>query len=802
MKKLSVVIASILAAPSFANAQTDGGLEEIVVTAQRREQNLQEVPISVSAFSSEQLERQNIRGATDYLALTPNVTFSEDAQSGARGINVSIRGVNNLVTGENAFVNSVGNYLDEFSIASVPSGVANPLLIDMERVEVLRGPQGTYFGRNSLGGALNLTTKAPTDEVEGELALGLESYEDAGEMYSVTGIFNAPVSDAFKLRGVVYYEDSSGLVENIGPGTDDSGHEWLDLRLRAAWDMTEATSLNLTLMYSDQDQGTDENVPSGIMDLDTTDTFGVSGITAFDPGTGFFPDNQSKLSHDLDEKNESETTVAIANLRHEISDDLVFKAVAGVIDTEQFRVFDNDLIGNLDLLKRTNDYEGNSWSIEARFEGTGERFDWVIGALYAEDHQEQSNNVAVSSDPTATITRDGVTYGFLPPFPEGLGLARGTKDFQFDSLAVFADLTWHVTEQLELIAGARYTSDDVTREYVFSGIAPSCGCGPGDPAFFPSFVNFLRPAATGDESFDDVSPRVGLRFAWSDTGSVYATVSKGYKAGGTSVGNDTNNNNAPLSIPFEEETLWNYEVGIKTELLDRRLRINAAVFYMDWENLQVEAFRFLTPGDLSSNFEQTVNVDAEQKGIEIEVTAAPTDRLTLGMALGYLDSEITDEPVCDPVLNFGPTCIQLTGGFAVTAIGLDMPKAPELTANAFAEYRFPIGSTESWLRGEFVHRDSMYSDMEGLTNQQTRGPSPNAGLIRVVGPDEFPYKVPEYDVFNLRAGIDWERFGVTAYVLNVADEEYYTGTQENFGLSGIRLRPHPRTFGAQFSFKF
>ena len=151
-------------------------------------------------------------------------------------------------------------------------------------------------------------------------------------MYNVTGIFNAPLSDAFKVRAVAFYEDSDGLVENIGPGTSDSGHEWLDLRLRAVWELSDATSLGFTVIYSDQDQGTDENVPSGIVDLDTIDTFGFQPGIGFDPGTGFWPDNQNKLSHDLDESNELETTIAIANLRHEISDGLTFKAVAGLID--------------------------------------------------------------------------------------------------------------------------------------------------------------------------------------------------------------------------------------------------------------------------------------------------------------------------------------------------------------------------------------------------------------------------------------------------------------------------------------
>ena len=180
---------------------------------------------------------------------------------------------------------------------------------------------------------------------------------------------------------------------------------------------------------------------------------------------------------------------------HEISDSLTFKAVAGLIDASQTRLFDNDLIGNLDVLKRTNDYEGDSWSIEARLESESESVDWVIGALYAEDQQEQFNDVAVSSDPTATF--NGV--GFLPPFPEGLGLARNTKNFEVESLAVFADATWHVTDSLDLIAGARYTQDDVLNERTSFGIAPTCNCGPPDPGFFPSFVNF--DASAGERRY-------------------------------------------------------------------------------------------------------------------------------------------------------------------------------------------------------------------------------------------------------------------------------------------------------------
>jgi iron complex outermembrane receptor protein len=545
-------------------------------------------------------------------------------------------------------------------------------------------------------------------------------------------------------------------------------------------------------------------VPSGYTDLDTIDTFGYQPGTAFDPGTGFWPQNQNKLSHDLNEYNKLKTTVGIVNFAHDLSDSMTLKAVAGVIDAKQKRLFDNDLIGNLDVLSRDNQYDGNSYSAEVRLEAKSSAVDWVVGALYAHDQQKQRNNVAVSSDPTATF--NGV--GFLPPFPAGLGLARNAKNFEVDSAAVFADATWHATSQLDVILGARYTNDDVLNQRTSFGIAPSCGCSPAVDAFafFQSFVNFARPEASGKSNFSDVAPRAGVRFAWSDTGSVYGTISKGYKAGGDSTGNNTNLDGSPeVDVPFNEETLWNYEVGVKTEFLERRLRVNASVFYLDWKGLQIEAFRFLTPGDLSSNFEQTVNVDAKGKGAEIEILAAPIEGLTLGASLGYLDTEITDEPLCD-IPNGGPggraTCIQITGGFAVSAVGLDMPKAPRHTTTAFGEYRMPFGESSGWIRAEATHRSSQYSDLEALTNLQTRGPSPNQGLVRVVGPNEFPYKVPAFDVVNLRFGFDWQKTALTFYAQNLLDEKYYTGTQENFGLSGIRLRPHPRTYGANVTFKF
>jgi iron complex outermembrane receptor protein len=801
---LSLLSAAIInSAPVFA--QDDGvALEEILVTAQRREQNLQEVPVSVTAFTGATLEQRNIKSAIDFLALTPNVSFTEDGQTGSRGLGIAIRGINNLVSGENAFVNSIGIYLDEFSVASVPNQVANPMLPDMERVEILRGPQGTFFGRNALGGALNLTTKKPTDELGGEVIVGAETYEDAGDQYNVTGIINFPVSDNFALRGVGYYETSDGFVENACAsgadaascpaaaengftpnGADDSGHDYSMFRLHALWTPSDRLSILASVVYTDEEQDTDENVPSGVQDLDSLGSFGLS--QAVDPGTGFWPENQNRLSHDLNEKTENKSTVGILNIAYELNDTMSLKWISGLIDASTDRLFDNDLAGGADTLVRTNSYDGDSWSSELRLEISEDKYDFIAGVLYARDKQKQDNDVAVSSQPTATV--GGV--GWLSPYPEGLGLLLNHKNWEVESVAVFADFTYRLNDKWDLVVGGRYTDDDVTNELASFGIAPGPGC-PGAP---PCFENFPREPVSEDESFDDFSPRFVVRYTFTDDINMYGTVSKGYKAGGVAVGNNTNADGQPgFGIPFSEEELWNYEIGFKSELWDNRVRLNGSVFYLQWDDLQMESFRLLTPSDLSSSFEQTINIDkAEGTGAELELMAAVTERITIVSSVGYLDTEIKSD-----------TTAEITGGFKVELEGLDIPKAPELTFNFSGEYRHPFGDNEAWVQLEFVHRDGQFSDIEGLTYQQTDGPSPDGNPARnsIDTYGDFPFRTPDYDIWNLRAGFVMERWRFTAYIQNLGEEEYYTGTQENFGVSGMRLRPHPRTIGASVSYRF
>jgi iron complex outermembrane receptor protein len=475
------------------------------------------------------------------------------------------------------------------------------------------------------------------------------------------------------------------MVENINPAGDDSEHEYMALRLNTAWDVSDTTTVSTTLFYTEEEQGTDETVPTGVLDIDTIATVQSTSFST-DPGTGLYPDNRNKANRNAKESNDQESLVGIINVAHELNDQVTLKWITGFIDAELSRDFDQDQVYS-DLFERHNEYEGFSWSTELRAEYVSDSAEFVIGVLYAQDDQDQEN-VVLAKDFTATFNGVG---GFLPPFPRDLPLLNNKRNFEVESLAVFFDYTWHVNEKWDLIFGGRYTRDEITNDLDANGLAPTC-CFPGSPGyegppgfdFYQSFISAPRPTVESEETFNDFAPRFVARYNINDDSNLYLSVSKGYKAGGTSVGNDTTNNDSPLEEKFDKETLWNYEIGLKAELWDNRLRLNAAVFQLEWDDMQLESFRFLLPPNdpefLNSLYEETINVDeAEATGMELEFIAAITEGFTLSGGFGYLDSEIKSD-----------TTAIITGGFEVDLKGLDIPKAPEFIANLSAEQRTGI----------------------------------------------------------------------------------------------------------------
>ena len=249
MRKLFTMTGALLAISSTgyvlpghaADASSNDGtgtaqLQEVVVTAQRRAQSIQTVPISITAFNNATIEQASMNSARDYLALAPNVSFGDQGQTGNRSISISIRGVSNVNLDENSVANSIGYYIDEFDVGTVASGTINPALLDIADIEVLRGPQGTYFGRNAEGGAINVTTNQPSSRWFLEAAGYAGNFDTNGGRL----IANVPISQNFFLRAAGSFESSTGTVKNVNPnGTPNSGYDQTDARVSALWKISD-----------------------------------------------------------------------------------------------------------------------------------------------------------------------------------------------------------------------------------------------------------------------------------------------------------------------------------------------------------------------------------------------------------------------------------------------------------------------------------------------------------------------------------------------------------------------------------
>ena len=313
----------------------------------------------------------------------------------------------------------------------------------------------------------------------------------------------------------------------------------------------------------------------------------------------------------------------------------------------------------------------------------------------------------------------------------------------------------------------------------------------------------LNPLRTGKASFDAITPRFVLTWSPNEELTTYASASKGYKPGGL-VFDETNVGEV---IPFAKESLWNYELGAKWRGFDNRLSVNVSAFYMDWKNLQIPSVEVLIYQDeegnssIVNNF-RIDNSEAKSVGFELEAQALPMNNFLIGGGVGYLDAEFDDfgEDNPYPINNLG-----------FDLDGVTLPRSPKWTVNLFGQYDFDIGGLDSWLRAEWSYRSKTTTDIEGavsslpiLDNAVTaergldtayNGTGFGNGIAIPWPRPDFPTQVPSYDVVNLRAGISGDRWSITAYIENVFDKNYYTGTQENFGLGGFRIRPHFRIAG-------
>ncbi|WP_405228017.1 TonB-dependent receptor [Lentisalinibacter sediminis] len=679
-RKLGAILAVALPVTGFgpvALAQTDDGaraVEEIVVTARRREETLQSVPIAISAFNASELERLQADQLDGIQGAVPNLNLVQGRGS-ASSANVFIRGIGQPDALQ-TFDPAVGIYLDDVYISRIQGALFS--LYDIERIEVLRGPQGTLYGKNTIAGAIRLVSRKPSQEFEarGELTVGDYS-RTAGRFYLTGGLTDTL---AVSFSGLMDQRD--GLVDDPISGREYNDRDNASGRLALAWDPTEnfeailavdatrqKNALTMGRLESDLVQ-TDlalgpvvlQPAPTGEYD------FEASSVLPNDPGQDLTHWGTSlTLTWDL---NDAYTAKSISAWRRLEADFYID------IDATPFEV--GDVFVGIDQ-------EQISQEFQLLYDAGGD-FTGVAGLYYLHEN--------IGSDQEA-YADDFLAFGGLPlDFLRTIG-----DDLTLDSYALFAQGTYAVNEQLSATFGIRYTTED--KEYfrttsTFSNL----------PALtFPPFVY------TDDDSWDAVTPTLALDYEVNEQLMYYGSISRGFKSGGFN-----GRANSPGDTgAFDPEYVWTYEVGNKRTMADGRLQLNTAVFFSQYEDFQARVAEVVDPDAPVPSFTFPVLNAGELDiwGVEVEANWLVTDELNLAAQIGYLDADYKEfiddsQPDNDRSDDEPPFAPDWTARLAATYT-MDLGANGSLTLGADANYR-----GKAWLSVD--NRDVLTQDDYWLFN--------------------------------------------------------------------------------------
>jgi len=755
-----------------------GALEEVVVTARKREESLQDTPISVAAFTAEDLAQ---RGAVDFSDLgefTPNVVFDFTAPiaAGNSAAIVMIRGVGSADWALPVDP-GVGIYLDGVYIARTIGQVMDT--VDVERIEVLRGPQGTLFGRNTIGGAISVVTRKPTtDSVYGRLEATTGSYD----RIDVNGYVNVPLGETLAGSLSVSTRNRDGYVKNLGDGPDLGDNEDHSGRLALRWTPADTVTVDVTADYSTTDENPAPNVlidarESGLFPR-LNNQFGGDPVCA--PVGNMAGTNPARLENDRCYNNQyavgphktwsshisatpelqdserfgiavrpdSELTVwgIGGTLEWDITDNLTVKSITAhrrVEDGYWSRDTGHSKLPEHAIVRTANDYEQKQTTQELQLLGTAfaERLQWLVGLYYL---KETGKHLDVVEIPFNTVFDSG-----------------GTIDNE--SKAVFAQGTFDVTNRLSLTAGVRYTDED--KEFVADSKVGTDGTGPFPLSISPTTPfdclgvplvpgqtagTCLLPNTPAYSNASEVQPYVNLSYRWTEDLMTYVSYSEGFKAGAFSQRVFPALREVPVAGP---EFVKVYEGGFKSTLLNNRMRLNGAVFFTDYTDMQVTSDVSDSAGTIGL---YTVNAaEAEILGFELEMTAAPTPQTLLQVGVGYLDAE------------YG----KLEGSSIERLSGKDLINAPEWNINVAAQYEYSLGDM-----GSLTPRLDL-SHTSKVANDDINTPM----LVQ-----------PAYTLVNL--SLTWrdsaDQWSVTAAGRNVADEAYIiTGFANQNGVEGVYGMP-------------
>lgn len=646
---VALIAASTLAAGT--HAQGSGILEEVMVTAQKREQSVQELPISVTAFSGESMRALGFTNSIQLAAQTPGLQTAQIFGEGNIPI-INIRGVGLIDFSEhNESPSAV--YVDEFYKANL-SGL-DFQLFDLARTEVLRGPQGTLFGRNATGGLVHYITAKPTQESEGYLNV------TAGERgkFITEGAISGGLTDQLAGRLSVIYSKHDGYNENQFPGREDGNQ--LDMwGVRGQIQFDPSDKLSIQASYQ---AGNNQNDGGSQYHYLATSLDPVSGLAVTQPDPGFVPSDKLETSTDIQPRLETDFQSGLLRIDYQLNEHIEFVSLTGFESIE--KEFNQDVDSSfLPILATYYEPEGDQLTQEIRISSDMDNSRWVAGAFYL-DYQNKGNQYADA----------GPAFTGAPVY---LLFQDVTWDMQTKSWALFGQYEYDINDQLTAVVGLRFTSEDKDfEESIVSGF--------GDPS---TELEFTR-ANYGDltnYNEDNLSYNLRLNYQANDNLLAYVSTSRAHKAGTFNMGflplADVND------IPVGDEQLTSYEIGFKNQLADGVTRINGAAFYYQYDDYQAFVFDSVT----LSNF--LFNNDATVFGAELEIQSSPGD-WDLMLGISYLNSTL--ENVQNPV-----------AGGAIK--DRDMVMSPSLSVNALARYNFAALGGKAAIQIDGTYNGEQYLD--------------------------------------------------------------------------------------------
>jgi iron complex outermembrane recepter protein len=751
-------------APNVAQTEKSIQLEEIVVTAQKRSENLQETPIAISAFTGDGIARKGLSDVQQVAQLAPNVTFdfTSPISGASNAAAVYIRGI-----GQSDFALTteagVGTYVDGVYMSRSLGGVLD--VLDIERIEILRGPQGTLFGRNTIGGAISIISKLPGDELGGSIEA---TFGDSGRRY-LRGSVNVPLGPDTGMRLSVSSKDRNGFVKTaltqdqerlLGQrGLTDLGNENRQaVRLVLAHKFSDVFSATLS---GDIGRVRENNAPSRLVGITGTladgplvfvhNVFTAPATTL--PG---FPNANYSAANFITNNDTTYATGpngtklnswgAALTLEFKPSDTITLKSITAFRKTTG--EFNRDADGSPLVITHTSNYgyKHEQFSQEFQLVGTllDSRLKYATGLYFFHE---------TGSDP------------LLVELPPAFGtIFQKVADISNNSYAGFAQATFEVVENVSVTAGGRYTIDKkkfVSDQYLFTG--PVAPIVLGAPAGIE--IPLVPRNSIAREKFTNFSPRVSIDYKL-DNVLLYGSFSQGFKSGGFNLRYVAPR---PNVLAFDPEKASTFEAGLKLDGFDRRVRLNAALFHTSYKDIQVTVFESLgAPVTLNAG-------DAKLKGFEVEFTALPVEGLELNANIGYINAKYT-------TIRANPALVSTPEQIISTATRL--PNVPKWQGTMSASYAYELENEAKLdIRGDLRFSSSAANDAQ------------NSRYLEQTS----------YQTLNLSGGYTApdRKWNLRVFVENLTDKRYIVSGDSNFGIGFHEANfNRPREWGITLGVNF